>query len=471
MCSFLFTTLTIINLDFINFFLKFRGPDFTNVYKQNYKNLLFTFVHNLLNITGEVTYQPYFGKSSDNTLDNDIICVYNGEIYNYKDFGDFKTDGCCIIDVYKKYGMNFVNKLDGEFALILIDLSKELIIISSDVFASKPIWYSTENGNIGVSTYKSGLERLEFKNIIKLQANKTLLFNFDFIKINEQEVFTFDLKQIKDNYDDCINAFDQSIIKRAKNMKYPIFVCLSSGYDSGAICASLLKNNILFSTYTIIADENIDIINKRLVRNNVTHEFINLTKQQFNDQLNYIKQNSEESIYKKYPSNSKLSVLNGNKMTDDPAASGVSYIFKMASSRNQRIYLSGQGADEICSDYGFNGHKIIDHSGFGGLYPSDLNDIFPKNSEEISGQESKWYSFYEGTQKCYLSKEEHISGLYGIEGRYPFLDKNFVQEFLWLKPELKNKKYKSIIDEYMRRENYPFDEGKKIGFNAAKNLL
>jgi hypothetical protein len=30
---------------------------------------------------------------------------------------------------------------------------------------------------------------------------------------------------------------------------------------------------------------------------------------------------------------------------------------------------------------------------------------------------------------------------------------------------------KSIIDEYMRRLNYPFDEGKKIGFNAAKNLL
>ena len=36
-------------------------------------------------------------------------------------------------------------------------------------------------------------------------------------------------------------------------------------------------------------------------------------------------------------------------------------------------------------------------------------------------------------------KEEIIGGSHGIEQRYPFLDKEVVQEFLWLKPELKNK--------------------------------
>ena len=468
MCSFLFTTITNFNLDFINFFLKFRGPDYTNVYEKYFNQKIFTFVHNLLNITGDFVYQPYFGKNKE---DNDIICIYNGEIYNYSDFGDYKTDGCCLIDVYKKYGENFIEKLDGEFAIILIDFSNEIIIMSSDIFATKPLWYSIENNNIGIASYKSALDRLNFKNSKKVPANKTIIFDFNFNIIKEKNIYTFDLLQHKNSYDDCMLAFDKAIIKRAKNMKYPIFVCLSSGYDSGAICAGLIKNNIQFSTYTIVADENMEVLNNRIEKNNVPHEFINLTKKEFAEQTYYIKENAEEFLYKKYPDNSDLVYLNYTKMSDDQAASGVSYIFSKAKSKNQRIYLSGQGADEIYSDYGFNGKKIIDHSGFGGLYPNDLTKIFPKSSEEELGHESLWYSFYEGTQKSYMAKEEHISGLHGIEGRYPFLDKFLVQEFLWLIPELKNKKYKSIIDEYMSRNNYPYDQGKKIGFNAAKNLL
>jgi len=468
MCSFLFTTLVNFSLDYVNFFMKYRGPDNTNTYKKLYNNKIFTFVHNLLNITGDVVIQPYVGKYDE---DEEIICIYNGEVYNYKEYGDYKTDGQCIIDVYKTHGANFVNMLDGEFAIVLVDFKKELIFISSDIFSTKPIWFSVENNEIGVASYKSALDRLGFSNPIKIPANKTIMLDFNFQIKTESIINNFDLIQHKDTYDDCIIAFDNAIKKRALNMKYPIFVCLSSGYDSGAICASLLKNNIPFFTYTIKADENEYILSERIKINNTNHEFINLTRQQFNDNYEYIKNNVEEFIYKKYPDNSEHKDKNGVKMTDDQAAAGVSYIFSLAKSRNQRIYLSGQGADEIYSDYGFMGDKKIDHSGFGGLYPQNLEDIFPKSSEEQSGLESKWYSFYEGTQKCYMSKEEHVSGLHGIEGRYPFLDKALVQEFLWLKSDLKNLKYKSIIDEYMSRLNYPFDKGAKIGFNAAKNLI
>ena len=38
-------------------------------------------------------------------------------------------------------------------------------------------------------------------------------------------------------------------------------------------------------------------------------------------------------------------------------------------------------------------------------------------------------------------KDEIISGMYGIEGRYPFLDFQVVQEFLWLTPDVKNSEY------------------------------
>ena len=106
----------------------------------------------------------------------------------------------------------------------------------------------------------------------------------------------------------------------------------------------------------------------------------------------------------------------------------MSKICQLASKEKHRIYLSGQGADEITCDYGINGRKIYSHSCFGGNFPSDLTRIVDNDPKK----EVIWKSFYKGTQKDYLGKEENISGLFGIEGRYPFLDKYLVQEFLSL---------------------------------------
>ena len=51
---------------------------------------------------------------------------------------------------------------------------------------------------------------------------------------------------------------------------------------------------------------------------------------------------------------------------------------------------------------------------------------------------------------------ERVSGCFGIEARYPFLDKQVVQEFLWLSDSLKNKEFKQCIAQYMRKTNFPF---------------
>ena len=69
----------------------------------------------------------------------------------------------------------------------------------------------------------------------------------------------------------------------------------------------------------------------------------------------------------------------------------------------------------------------------------------------------------------YLNKEEYIAGHYGIETRYPFLDKYLVQEVVWLDSKLKNSKYKSALHEYLSKNNFPFAE-EKIGFNTLKGL-
>ena len=120
--------------------------------------------------------------------------------------------------------------------------------------------------------------------------------------------------------------------------------------------------------------------------------------------------------------------------------------------RGKKITLSGMGGDEIFSDYGFSGRRIYKHSNFGGLFPQDLSRVFP------------WNSFYGSTMRSYLMKEEQIGGSYGIETRYPFLDRNVVQEFIWLKNNLKNANYKSVLYEYLTRNNFPFQNGVKKGF-------
>jgi asparagine synthetase B (glutamine-hydrolysing) len=119
-----------------------------------------------------------------------------------------------------------------------------------------------------------------------------------------------------------------------------------------------------------------------------------------------------------------------------------------------KIYLSGQGADELFSDYGYNGTKFYNHSNFGGLFPANLATIFP------------WNSFYGSSMESYLAKEEYVSGAYGIEGRYPFLDRAVVQEFLWLTADLKNSAYKSVLDNYLNMHKYPYVPNQKLGFSV-----
>ena len=71
---------------------------------------------------------------------------------------------------------------------------------------------------------------------------------------------------------------------------------------------------------------------------------------------------------------------------------------------------------------------------------------------------------YVSQSRSYSAKEEYVAGSYGIESRYPFLDKEVIQEFLWLKNDIKNLHYKSVLYYYLKKHNYPFTENEKVGF-------
>ena len=94
MCSFTITNKK-INLNNTNFLSQKRGPDLTNTFEENG----ISFLHNLLHLTGDKTKQPFY--------QDDIVCVFNGEIYNYKSLGNYNTDGECLIPMYKEFGFEF----------------------------------------------------------------------------------------------------------------------------------------------------------------------------------------------------------------------------------------------------------------------------------------------------------------------------------------------------------------------------
>ena len=441
MCSFLFSTNTVP--PDANFYLKFRGPDFTGTKQFNNH----TFIHNLLSITGAYTPQPL---EKDN-----VFVLFNGEIYNFKDFGKYDNDTKCIIPLYEKYGPQFTKYLDGEFAITLVDYNKQIIVISSDLFKTKPLFYSIDGLNIGASSYKTPLVKCGHVNIQKANPNETIVISLPTGKIIERfEIYTFDLNQKKKTFDDWMTAFSESISKRARNnVREKIFIGLSSGYDSGAIACEMFQQKINFKCYSHIGRENVDILNRRIA--NVSPygkvDAYKTSPQEWNQAHEYIALNTEHFSYTVHSSRSDYNEYNLS-LIDDNGSNQFSNLCRQAKQDGYKIHLSGMGGDEIFSDYGFNGSSKYQHSNFGGLFPSELNTIFP------------WASFYGSTMESYLAKEEYVGGAYGMESRYPFLDKNVVQEFLWLDVGLKNANYKNVLHEYLTKNKFPFAANEKIGF-------
>lgn len=398
-----------------NFFIQKRGQDLTNKIEREG----FTFVHNLLHVTGDFTPQPYEKDG--------IVCLYNGEIYNHQ---FVKSDGENLIPLYQKYGTDFPKYLDGEWAIALYDFNNKLALFATDLFATKPLW---RNG-LECGSYESGVGGHKIRaNTIEVVyfRQKGGLPHFDG-RLESKSIHQWDLNQYKTSFDDWITAFEKAVKKRAVP---GCFIGLSSGYDSGAIASELLKQKVDFKSFMIQAQEDSKILKKRmqLLKN---FDYMDRSES-FKAEKDWINNNVEDFRYK---------IPTKKWLKQDSAALGLSKICQKAHAEGRKVYLSGQGADEIIADYSTYPYQ----STFKGKFPDHL---------------TIWENFYDGCQYSYLGKEEYVAGSHSIETRYPFLDKDVVQEFLWLTPELKNQSYKAPIHEYLKRNNFPFQEGVKIGLS------
>lgn len=396
-----------------------RGPDGTNSVRRGGLE----FCHYLLHVTGEHLVQPL--------TRGDIVCMFNGEIYD-RPFR--QSDGELLIPLYEKHGVHFAKHLNGEFAIALYDFGKNIAIFATDAFGTKPLFVNGRQ----CSSYRSAVPGT------RVPANTTLVRRLD--GGAEDECLTnvnFDFSnQHKDSYDDWIRAFCRSIQKRAKA---GCFVTLSSGYDSGAVACELLKQGVDFSSYSIRADERLDVLKARMARTRGT--LFEMSLDDYAEQTRFLREECEQANLRE---EAELE-LHCEHLFQDPGAVGASFIFSRVRAMGHKVHLSGHGGDEITSDYGHLPHISSLH----GVYPREL---------------APWKNFSAGCMRAYLTKEEYVAGAHGIETRYPLLDKDVVQEFLWLTPELKNRRYKAPIHEYLSRSGFPFQEGLKVGFCSHLNL-
>jgi asparagine synthetase B (glutamine-hydrolysing) len=390
--------------------IRLRGPDSTHTLGVGG----LTFVHNLLAVTGEPTPQPF--------VVGDIVCVYNGQIYNHR---YARSDGEVLIPLYQEYGDRFAQQLDGEFAIALYDFSRRRAIFATDPFKSKPLFV---NG-LECASYRSGVGG------DKANPNEIVVKDFDGSIVDRARVREWDWTQSKTQYDDWIAAFDAAVAKRAKP---GCFLGLSSGYDSGAIACALLDRKVPFKAFIYAGSESPAVIAARCDR--VPHE-------RFSPDAalcSWLRQHVDDEPYTIVSDGVPTTM----RVLDDGATLGVATIARLGAAEGRKVALSGQGADEIISDYA----PWPGQSELKGRYPETLRP---------------WANFNFSCQESYLIKEEYAAGAFGIENRYPFLDAQLVQEFLWLSAELKNRHYKAPLREYLRRHDFPFEEGVKRGFAVS----
>lgn len=463
MCSFIFSRskqpVSDESLEKANLLSRHRGPDHTEIFRSTDRwGYHLVFLHNLLDISGNAFRQPVVQEEAGGTL----ILLFNGEIYNHRLLEGKGGDTGCILPTYLRKGPGFSKELAGEYSLLIYDSVDQRVIIAVDPFLTKPLYSagSLETGEFGIATCASSLRALHLDGVEMMKPNSeceiTLAEN-ECVRRETGPARVFSLAQFKQTYDDWIAAFVRSVELRATHGAQFPSVFLSSGYDSGAICHALNLKNIPYDTFSLLSGENTELLRKRIRINQSAscrkaYTYRGLDEKQVLDLKKDVLEQVEPFSYCHEDQPGVVTALQ-----NDAGAVAANFIAKQSRIKGRFVNLSGSGADEIISDYGFNGRKIYYHSEFGGLFPEQLEGFFP------------WAKFYGDTQRSYLFKDEYILGRNGLEGRYPFLDSTVVQEFLSLVPELKNRAYKAPLEYFLTQGKYPFEPGIKRGFSPVED--
>jgi asparagine synthase (glutamine-hydrolysing) len=441
--------------------------------------------------------------------------IFNGEIFNYLELraqlkergASFKTDTDTevILELYRMYGENSFEKLNGMWAFIIYDSNKNRVVVSRDRFSIKPLYYFKS----GTKHYFSSEIKQLLPLLSKTDVNKQNLFSFlqqslidhnqdtffkDIVKVPPQHNFIIDLNtgvtetkrywdyQIEEvgGVDDFLDQFrelffDSIRIRLRSDVK--IGGLLSGGLDSSAITAIADKfQGGKFESFSVISKEKkyseekyIDIFSKQK----------NIINKKLLFEPDQVLQNIDQVLYHQDEPYLSLSVV------------AQYLIFKKIKTETDIIVvLSGQGGDEILMGYlkyyFFNlknkirSHQYLEASKMvlGSLYHRTI--LWQFNY----GYAKRYIPFFAQKQQDYLKLkldfthtgslkdlrlrqiadidkfsvpalahyEDRNSMAFGLEVRHPFLDHRLVNAMLNLKTseKIKNGWSKYVLRQSMR---------------------
>ena len=394
--------------------IRHRGPDWSGIYCGGSAIL----AHERLSIV-----DPESGKQPLFSPDKKQVLAVNGEIYNhqairrqYADKYQFQTGSDCevILALYREKGIHFLEDISGIFAFALYDAEKDEFLIARDPIGVIPLYigYDSE-GKVYVASELKALEGncdryepfLPGHYYSSREGIMTRYYQRDWMQY----------EKVKDNgasVEEVRNALMDSV-KRQLMSDVPYGVLLSGGLDSSVISAIAEK----FSENRIEDDDNTrawwprlhsfavglkgapDLEKAKMVADHIgtVHHEINYTIQEGLDAI-------RDVIY----------FIETYDVTTVRASTPMYLLARVIKSMGIKMVLSGEGADEIFGGYLYF-HKAPNAKAF---------------HEETVRKLSKLYLY-----DC-LRANKSLSA-WGVEGRVPFLDKEFLDVAMCLNPEAK----------------------------------
>ena len=394
--------------------IRHRGPDWSGIYVGKTAIL----AHERLSIV-----DPASGGQPLKSPDGKIILSVNGEIYNHrairngicKDY-PFQTGSDCevILALYQKKGIDFLEDLNGIFAFALYDEENDRFLIARDSIGVIPLYMgSDDEGRIYVASELKALEGFcsEYKPFLPGHY-------YDSRSGRMERWYKRDWEQydnVKDNGADIAELREAlcQAVQRQLMSDVPYGVLLSGGLDSSIVSVVAKRyaarrvetDNTReawwpqLHSFAVGLKGAPDLEAARKVADYIgtVHHEINFTIQEGLDAL-------RDVIY----------YIETYDVTTVRASTPMYLLARVIKSMGIKMVLSGEGADEIFGGYLYF-HKAPNAQAF---------------HEECVRKISKLYLY-----DC-LRANKSLSA-WGVEGRVPFLDKEFMDVAMRLNPEAK----------------------------------
>jgi len=303
----------------------------------------------------------------------------------------------------------------------------------------RPLYYYYDDRGVSIASLADCIKS-EHKVFYRCQPNLIYIYDNNSKQLKTFINKEFDLKQTVNNYDRVWELWEKSVKDRYTDQAS---ILISSGYDSGIIACTANKFYKDLDCYYVFNDqEQQEIIDRRQKIHGLTvidPASESISNNYFNNREHHFHQEMLDMC-------PDIGILKTNTYCN--SADNDIYVNNMIP-KGKRIIIGGDGGDDIYSDYGYHGQRMRRQSRFGGHFPGDLDAVWPWTRDNVFTP--------------YHNRTEIVGGYHGIEYRCPLMSTALIQAWLNTTQELKNKKYKGWMAQYMTEHDYPYADMEKHG--------